>query len=224
MLQQGGIYPQLRPLEVLRLFASFYEGSEKPEALIERVGLQDALKTRYRHLSGGQQQRLSLALAIVGRPELVFLDEPTTGMDPQARRTTWGLIRELRESGVTVVLTTHFMDEAEQLADQVTIINHGAVIARGTPAELVASTGAAQVRFRTAAPIDVPWARGVLGQPVADLGSNRYVIESEPTPAVIAALSQALERENVLLTEMRVGNPTLEEAFLELTREGGAQS
>jgi ABC-2 type transport system ATP-binding protein len=221
MLQQGGIYPQLRPLEVLRLFASFYANPESPEELIERVGLRDALKTRYRHLSGGQQQRLSLALALVGRPELVFLDEPTTGMDPQARRSTWGLIRGLREQGVTVVLTTHFMDEAEHLADQVAIVNHGTVIALGTPAELVASTGSSQVRLRTSAPIAEDRARLTLSFPLQSGSANNYVIDVVPSPAVIAELTRWLEAEGILIAELRVGNPSLEEAFLELTQDGG---
>src|SRR5215470_13112703 len=119
MLQEGGLYPGIRPLEALRLFASYYDDPDDPERLLDVVGLRDAEHTLVRRMSGGQQQRLSLALALVGRPTLLFLDEPTAGMDPHARATTWALIRDLRDHGATVVLTTHAMQEAEELCDRV---------------------------------------------------------------------------------------------------------
>jgi len=217
MPQQGGIYPQLRPLEALRLFASFYSSPRDPEELVRAVGLEDSLGQRYRYLSGGQQQRLSLAIALIGRPELVFLDEPTTGMDPQARRSTWEMIRGLKSAGVTVVITTHLMDEAEQLADDVVIINHGRVLVRGTPHSLMAATGGAQVRFRTNRAPDVNRLQERMGLPVRSENRSSFVIEQEPSPAVISALAVALDEQHILLSELRVGNPSLEEAFLELT-------
>ena len=137
MLQDGvGGYREARALELLRLFAVLRRAPAGPRELLELVGLAEVAGTAVKRLSGGQQQRLSLALALVGRPELVFLDEPTAGMDPQARRATWELIRQLRADGVSVVLTTHFLDEAEQLADTVVVIDAGRVVAAGTPAEL----------------------------------------------------------------------------------------
>ena len=217
MPQQGGIYPQLRPLEALRLFASFYSAPRDPEELVRAVGLEDSLGQRYRYLSGGQQQRLSLAIALIGRPELVFLDEPTTGMDPQARRSTWEMIRGLKSAGVTVVITTHLMDEAEQLADDVVIVNHGRVLVRGTPHSLMAATGGAQVRFRTNRALDVNRLQERMGLPVRSENRSGFVIEQEPSPEVISALAVALEEQHILLSELRVGNPSLEEAFLELT-------
>ena len=123
MLQSGGVYPGARAEEMLRHTAALHAHPLDVDALVERLGLGSCGRTTYRRLSGGQQQRLALAMAVVGRPELVFLDEPTAGLDPQARRATWDLVRELRADGVTVVLTTHFMDEAEQLADDVVIID-----------------------------------------------------------------------------------------------------
>jgi ABC-2 type transport system ATP-binding protein len=138
MLQAGGVYPGAYPLEMLRLYAAFHADPLDPADLLERLGLGGTTRTTYRRLSGGQQQRLSLALAVVGRPEVVFLDEPTAGLDPQARHATWDLVRELRTGGVTVVLTTHAMDEAEALADDVVIVDRGTVVAAGTPAELTA--------------------------------------------------------------------------------------
>src|SRR5215471_17467917 len=133
MLQEGGLYPGVRPLEALRLFASYYDDPDDPERLLQLVGLDDSRHTLVRRMSGGQQQRLSLALALVGRPALVFLDEPTAGMDPHARATTWTMIRELRDHGATVVLTTHAMDEAEHLCDRVGIIDHGRLVACDSP-------------------------------------------------------------------------------------------
>src|SRR4029079_4750623 len=136
MLQSGGIYSGARADEMLRHMAKLHAHPLDVDALIERLGLGSCGRTTYRRLSGGQQQRLALAMAVVGRPELVFVDEPTAGMDPAARRTTWELLSELRADGVTVVLTTHHMDEAERLADHIHIIDRGRMIASGTPLEL----------------------------------------------------------------------------------------
>lgn len=136
MLQSGGAWSGSRALEMLEHVASLYAHPLDVGALAERLGLGDCGRTPYRRLSGGQQQRLALATALVGRPELVFVDEPTAGMDPHARRTTWDLLRELRAAGVTVVLTTHHMDEAERLADRIHIIDHGRLVGSGTPSEL----------------------------------------------------------------------------------------
>jgi ABC-2 type transport system ATP-binding protein len=132
----AGVYPSARPRETLRLFAALYADPQPVEPLLDHLGLTKVADTAWRQLSGGEQQRLSLALALVGRPELVFLDEPTAGLDVHARRATWSLIETLRAAGVTVLLTTHAMDEAERLADDVVIIDRGRVVATGTPSEL----------------------------------------------------------------------------------------
>ena len=136
MLQQGGAWSGVRAMEMLRHVASLHAHPLDVDALGERLGLDGCGRTPYRRLSGGQQQRLGLAMAVVGRPELVFVDEPTAGLDPQARHTTWDLLRELRAAGVTVVLTTHYIEEAERLADRVHIIDRGRLVMSGTPAEL----------------------------------------------------------------------------------------
>ncbi len=136
MLQQGGAWSAARAEEMLRHLARLHAHPLDVDLLVERLDLGECGRTPYRRLSGGQQQRLGLAMAVVGRPELVFVDEPTAGMDPHARRTTWELLRDLRADGVTVVLTTHHMDEAERLADQVHILDHGRLVASGSPAEL----------------------------------------------------------------------------------------
>src|SRR5205085_8455236 len=133
MLQQDGLYPGLTTREVLRLFAGYYQQPQNIDELLEHVGLTGAAKTRCRRLSGGQKRRLALAVALVGNPSLLFLDEPTSGMDPQARLATWEIIRDLKRNGATVLLTTHLMDEAERLAERVAIIDHGRLIALDTP-------------------------------------------------------------------------------------------
>ncbi len=136
MLQQGGAWSAVRAMEMLRHVASLHARPLDVDVLGRRLGLDACGRTPYRRLSGGLQQRLGLAMAVVGRPELVFVDEPTAGLDPQARHTTWDLLRELRAAGVTVVLTTHYIEEAERLADEVHIIDHGRLVMSGTPAEL----------------------------------------------------------------------------------------
>jgi ABC-2 type transport system ATP-binding protein len=140
MLQAGGVYPGARAAEMLRLLASYAAQPLDVDALLDRVGLTRVAGTTYRRLSGGEQQRLKLAMAIVGRPELVFLDEPTAGLDPQSRRATWALIEDLRAAGVSVVLTTHYLEEAERLADHVVVIDGGRAVAAGSPAELTGGT------------------------------------------------------------------------------------
>lgn len=220
MLQQDGIYNYLTARELLELFARFYSAPEDPERLLQVVGLTDAAATRCRQLSGGQKRRLSLALALVGRPELIFLDEPTTGMDPQARRATWEMLRELRDRGATLLLTTHFMDEAERLADRIAIIDHGELLALDTPAGLTRaqSTTTTEVRFTTQGAVDI----AALGRlPGARLARNEapgaYMIETGDAAALLVELTKALRASGVTLSELRVGRTTLEDVFLQLT-------
>lgn len=156
MLQSGGVYSGARADEMLRHVAKLHAHPLDVDALIERLGLEGCGRTTYRRLSGGQQQRLALAMAVVGRPELVFLDEPTAGLDPQARRATWDLVRDLRSDGVSVILTTHYMDEAEQLADDVAIIDAGRVVAQGSPRSCAAA--APRTPCASAAVRDSTWA------------------------------------------------------------------
>jgi ABC-2 type transport system ATP-binding protein len=218
MLQQDGLYPDLSAREVLRLFAGYYQRPRQVEDLLKRVGLADAAKTRYRRLSGGQKRRLALAVTLVGNPQLIFLDEPTTGMDPQARLATWEIMRDLKSQGVTILLTTHLMDEAERLADHVAIIDHGRLIALDTPAGLIGVQDANVVRFVAPAGLDcaklaaLPSARAA-----EEIRPGSYVLETESAPVLLAELTSWLRDQQITLTELRVGHGSLEDLFLRLT-------
>jgi ABC-2 type transport system ATP-binding protein len=218
MLQQDGLYQDLNAREILRLFASYYAHPLETTALLERVGLADVAKTRFRRLSGGQKRRLALAVTLVGRPQLVFLDEPTTGMDPQARLATWEIIRDLQKNGVTILLTTHLMDEAERLADRVAIVDHGRLIALDTPARLTGVQDAHVVRFVAPAGLDcsqlaqLPSARSV-----EEMRPGSYLVQTDAAPAMLAELTAWLRDQNVTLSELRVGHGSLEDLFLRLT-------
>jgi len=218
MLQQDGLYPGLAVREVLRLFAGYYEHAQDVDQLLERVGLTASAKTRCRRLSGGQKRRLALALALVGNPTLVFLDEPTAGMDPQARLVTWEIIRDLKRNGATILLTTHMMDEAERLADRVAIIDHGRLIALDTPAGLTGVQNATVVRFIAPAGLDcaqlgeLPSARKA-----EEIRPGSYLIETGAAPALLAELTAWLRDRDITLSELHVGHGSLEDLFLRLT-------
>jgi ABC-2 type transport system ATP-binding protein len=220
MLQGGvGGYTAAKTGELLELFAGYAARPLDVSMLLDRVGLRDVASIQVRRLSGGQQQRLSLALSLVGRPELVFLDEPTAGMDPQARHATWGLLRELRAAGVTVVLTTHFLDEAEQLADSVVVVDAGRVVAAGTPAQLTRHGAEGQIRVRVSMGLRVTELREALppGTRVAEQGDGRYLVTGEVTPQLLATLTAWLASQNILAEELAVERRSLEDVFLDLT-------
>jgi len=221
MLQQDGLYPALTAREVLRLFAGYYKHPQNIDALLERVGLTAAAKTRCRRLSGGQKRRLALAVALIGNPILVFLDEPTDSMDPQARLATWEIIRDLRQKGVSVLLTTHLMDEAERLADHVAIIDHGQLIALDTPANMTGVQNAHLVRFVAPSGLDCQQLAALpSAQKAEEVRPGSYLIETNATgnvPALLAELTTWLRDQEVTLSELRVGHGSLEDLFLRLT-------
>jgi ABC-2 type transport system ATP-binding protein len=220
MLQDGvGGYTAASALELMRLFASYAAHPQDPAILLEVVGLGDAAGTAVKRLSGGQQQRLSLALALVGRPELVFLDEPTSGMDPQSRRRTWQLIRSLRSDGVSVVLTTHFLDEAEQLADTVVVIDAGRVVAEGSPAELTRAGAEGQIRFRAVPKLRLDLLLTALpnGAQALETEPGRYLVTGDVTPQLLATLTAWCASQHVMAEDLAVERRTLEDVFLDLT-------
>ncbi len=218
MLQQDGLYPGLTAREVLQLFAGYYRHPQNIDSLLDRVGLGTAGKTRCRRLSGGQKRRLALALALIGNPRLVFLDEPTSGMDPQARLVTWEIIRDLKRNGATVLLTTHLMDEAERLADRIAIIDHGQLIALDTPTGLTGVQDATVVRFVASAGLDCTQLAALPSAHKAEeIRPGSYLIETDAAPVLIAELTAWLRDQHITLTELRVGNGSLEDLFLRLT-------
>jgi ABC-2 type transport system ATP-binding protein len=199
VLQSGGFYPRVTVAEALAHFAGYYPAPRDAGETIALVGLEAAAGTRVNRLSGGQRRRLDLALALVGDPELVFLDEPTTGFDPAARRTAWDVVRRLRELGKTVLLTTHYLDEAQELSDRVAIVKDGRIVAEGPPRDLVGAGAPYRVTY--------------------DRDGRRAEHETDdPTSLLHRLTSEALER-GERLENLHVTRPSLEEVYLELTRE-----
>ncbi|HZB51422.1 MAG TPA: ABC transporter ATP-binding protein [Mycobacteriales bacterium] len=219
MLQGGGGYPGARAGELLRLLAAYAARPLDPDVLLDRLGLTAAARTPYKRLSGGQKQRLSLAMAVVARPEVVFLDEPTAGLDPQARHATWDVVGKLRADGVTVVLTTHYMEEAERLADSVVVIDAGRVVATGTPAELTRGGAEGQLRFRAAPGLDVRGLAGALpaGTVATEPQPGQYLVEGPVDPQLLAAVTAWCAGAGVLAEDLRVQRRSLEDVFLDLT-------
>ena len=220
MLQAGGIPPAVPAGEYLRTLSRFHVKPHDTAWLLDIVGLTSHSKTPYKRLSGGQQQRLSLAAAVIGRPELVFLDEPTAGMDPQARHATWDLVTALKADGVGVILTTHFMEEAERLADHVVIIDHGRAVAGGSPATLTGSAG--QLRFRAEPDLDIDSLLTALpaGSAAKESPAGRYLIEvpgGTVQPALLAAVTAWCADRGVLPSSLQIESRTLEDVFLDHT-------
>jgi ABC-2 type transport system ATP-binding protein len=222
MLQSGGVYPSLRATAMLKHVARLHAHPLDLDMLVDRLGLGSAGRTPCRRLSGGQQQRLSLAMAVIGRPEVVFLDEPTAGLDPQARRATWELIEELQRDGVTVVITTHAMDEAERLADQVVVVDHGAVVMAGSPAELMTHGAQNSLHLQARPGLDLVSLRAALpaATSVEETTPGAYVVTGEVDAQLVADVTAWCAAEGVLPQSLAVERRTLEDVFLELTGHG----
>jgi ABC-2 type transport system ATP-binding protein len=222
MLQRGGVYPSLNAAQALRLFAAYYDHPADTKELVGRLGLEEVAGTPWRRLSGGEQQRLSLALALVGRPEVAFLDEPTAGVDPAGRLAVRQAVRDLRSDGVCVLLATHELEEAERLADEVVILDHGQVVADGTPAQLTAGDGGGHIRFAAAPGLDGAALSAALGAPVVEERPGEYRADTEATPVTVARLMAWLADHDVALADLRAGRQRLEDVFLRLVAEGSA--
>ncbi len=219
MPQGGGAYPGVRAAEMLNLVAACAARPLPVGWLLDVLGLNAVSRVPYKRLSGGQQQRLALACALVGRPELVFLDEPTAGMDPQARRLVWDLVRALRSDGVSVLFTTHLMEEAEALADQVVIVDRGRVVAEGSPAELTTAGAEQQLRFGARPGMDLSWLVAALPEHclVSEPQSGSYLVEGGVDPQVVATVTAWCARQGVLAEDLRIARRSLEDVFLDLT-------
>ena len=233
MLQGGGLDPRSTPRDVLRLYARFHEGGRDPEALLDLVGLSGVAGTRARRLSGGERQRLALALALVGEPEVLILDEPTAGMDPEARRSTRELIAGLRDEGRAILLTTHDLDDVERLADRVAILHAGRILAEGSPAVL-AGGEEPQIDVRLARPLseaevaalgtalEAIHASAVVRVGAAG-GGARYIVEGAPAdPRLVAGLATWCATADVAIVELRTGTASLEERYFQLTGDADA--
>jgi ABC-2 type transport system ATP-binding protein len=220
-LQETQLSDKLTVAETLRLFRSFYDQGPSPEEVIALVQLEEKRAARVSALSGGQKQRLALACALVGNPDLLFLDEPTTGLDPQARRQLWDLIEEFKLAGRTILLTTHYMDEAERLCDHLAIMDHGRVIARGTPGELIASIGAEHlVELSTKGAgraLNLERLKILDGVREARVENDRLHIHASELHRAVPALIEELRLQDVPFTELSTHSATLEDVFVSLT-------
>lgn len=219
-LQDTQLSEKLTVRETVRLFRSFFRQGADVSAVIARVQLEEKRNSRVGDLSGGQKQRLALACALVGDPDFLFLDEPTTGLDPQARRQLWELIEEFKSSGRTILLTTHYMDEAERLCDRVAIVDHGKQIALGSPRQLIAANCAEQmVEFASGngRPVDLPALRRIAGVREARAENGSVLLQVSELHTAVPALLAELARQSVPLTELRTHSATLEDVFVILT-------
>jgi ABC-2 type transport system ATP-binding protein len=220
-LQETQLSEKLTVIETVRLFRSFFRQGPPASEVISLVQLEEKSRARVGGLSGGQKQRLALACALVGNPELLFLDEPTTGLDPQARRQLWELIEEFKLAGRTTVLTTHYMDEAERLCDRVAIMDHGKVIALGTPRELITSIGVEHVVEFSAGsarrPLDVAMLHHIDGVSEVRPGNGSVQVQVTELHRAVPALLDELGRQGIQLTELRTHSATLEDVFVTLT-------
>lgn len=217
MLQEGGINPGLKPREALKLYSSFYPESLEIDDLLAQVDL-TGVNTNVRRLSGGQAQSLSLALAVVGKPKLVFLDEPTAGMDPRARRRTWDLIKDLREEGTTVVLTTHLMDEAEMLCDEIAIVSKGKVIVQGDTKSLT-TTSKDEIEVEFQHPADLEELGKAIGAKVIENRSNTVLIETKSSTELLQQIANFAHRNKNMVIKYASLSKKLEDVFIEMTAE-----
>jgi len=218
-LQETQLADKLTVEETLRLFRSFYERGPAVADVVAMVQLEEKTGAQVRHLSGGQKQRLAIACALVGDPDLLFLDEPTTGLDPQARRQMWELIEQFKRDGRTIILTTHYMDEAERLSDHVAIMDHGKIISLGTSRELIASIGADHVvEFATGgAPLEVAVFEALKGVSRARADNGGFQLQVTELHLAVPALLDELDGRGIELTELRTHSATLEDVFVTLT-------
>jgi len=217
-LQSTSLPDKLRVIEALRLFASFYRRHRNPEELLKRFGLEEKRNTFYNQLSGGQKQRLALAMALVNDPKVLFFDEPTAGLDPQVRREIYDIIEELRREKKTIVMTTHYIEEAERLCDRVAIVDHGTVIALGTPRELKDRSGdKTRLEVRLARPEPAEVLKKLEGVSDCRILGDSYILQCPRPPQAIVSLVKHLESQGNELISLEIATPSLEDVFIELT-------
>ena len=221
-LQESQLPPRLKVGEAVKLFASFYPKPLDPNVLLETLGIKSVENSIFKKLSGGQKQRLSIALALVGNPKIAILDELTTGLDPEARRETWALIESIRDRGVTVILVTHFMDEAERLCDRLALINHGKLAVLDTPEAIASLAGGNRVRFVPSQPVDDKTLYAISGVVKVER-KERYVTVSG-TGDLAASVINSLARIGVQVSDIEARGGNLDDAFVKLTRNGASNA
>ena len=221
-LQETALPPRLKVGEAVNLFASFYPHPLSPEELLESLGIKQIEDSIFRNLSGGQKQRLSIALALVGRPKVAILDELTTGLDPEARRETWDLIEGIRRRGTTVILVTHFMDEAERLCDRLALINHGTLAVLDTPEAIAATAGGTRVRFAPSRQVDDRILLAIPGVTQVER-KERYVTVIGNGDLALSVMS-SLAKVGVSVSELEAKKGSLDDAFVELTKDGQSKA
>lgn len=216
-LQESALPPRIKVREAVKLFASFYSNPLDPDQLLEALGIEKIVNSSFKNLSGGQKQRVSVALALVGNPKLAILDELTTGLDPEARREIWSLIENMRDRGVTVILVTHFMDEAERLCDRLALINRGTVTALDTPEAIAAKAGGSRVRFVPSQPVDDQTLRAIPG--VNEIERKEKYVTVTGTGDLAGALINTLAAIGVRVSDVEARSGNLDDAFIKLTRD-----
>ena len=221
LLQRGGIYPVMNAERAVRLFATYYEDPRDPDELIDLVRLRPVARTPYKRLSGGEQQRLALALALVGKPRVAFLDEPTAGVDPAGRIAVRDVVAGLRSDGVCVILTSHELDEVQRLADRVIIVDHGRVVAAGRQGEIQGDSQ--ELRFAAEPGLAIGELSARLGAAVTEEQPGEYLVSTPPVPALVAELAVWLAERDLPLGDLRAGRQRLEDVFLRLTGSGVAE-
>lgn len=217
MLQDGGIYPSARVGELIRQYCALYGNGVDANALVTRVGLHHVVATTYRRLSGGEKQRLSLALALAARPQIIFLDEPTSGIDVHGRDLVRLIIRELRDGGCCVIVATHELDEAERIADDVLVFHRGNIVASGTLHEL--RSGREEIRFRSSSLIDLHSLSTTLGFPIEQIRQHEFTVAGTSDSRVIVQLTDWAKANNVLIGDIGAGSQRLDDVFRQLTGE-----
>jgi ABC-2 type transport system ATP-binding protein len=221
-LQESSMPPRLKVGEAVKLFASFYPDPVDPDGLLETLGISNVKNSIFKKLSGGQKQRLSIALALVGNPKVAILDELTTGLDPEARRETWALIERIRDRGVTVILVTHFMDEAERLCDRLALINHGRLVVLDTPEAIAALTGGSRVRFVPSRPVDDKTLYAMPG--VSQIERKEAYITVTGSGDLAMSVINSLARIGVQVSGLEARGGNLDDAFVKLTRDDASNA
>ncbi|MBU7000085.1 MAG: ABC transporter ATP-binding protein [Theionarchaea archaeon] len=216
-LQDTAVFPKARVVEVFSLFSSFYDDSESPSKMLEKMGLSERAHSYYKDLSGGEKQKVAVGIAVISHPDILFLDELTTGLDPRSRRDMWDLIQGFREEGKTIFLTTHYMDEAEFLCDRVGIIDRGKIIALDSPQALIESINAENAISFVAQDMDTREMESIEGVSKIEKIKGRYIVYGKNTNSIMKSLTSLADKKGIQLKNLQIKEPNLDDVFIALT-------